>query len=296
MKPFKIPQKGAFFLNTKLLIVEGLPGFGKSTSAKLLKDILIDNHKQAELFLEGNLDHPADYDGVASFNKSEFESLIANNGDFRELINNKVTRKGNNYLLPYRKLINEYGSHFPDDLFHTIFKNDIYELSLEKNIELITQRWTEFAEKAINENKVYIFECCFIQNPLTIGMVKYGSQKDKVIDYVLRLEKIIEKLNPILVYIEQDDLEFSFRKAVNERSTEWSKGFVDYYTNQGYGKRKGYKGLEGTIKVLEARRAVENDIFDLLTIKKIKINNSNYEFENYKIILNERMRSMEILG
>lgn len=278
------------------MIVEGLPGFGKSTTAKLLKDILIDNHKQAELFLEGNLDHPADYDGVASFNKSEFESLIANNGDFRELINNKVTRKGINYLLPYRKLINEYGSHFPDDLFHTIFKNDIYELSLEKNIELITQRWTEFAEKAINENKVYIFECCFLQNPLTIGMVKYGSPKDKVIDYVLRLEKIIEKLNPILIYIEQDDLEFSFRKAVHERATEWSKGFMDYYTNQGYGKVNGYKGLEGTIKVLEARRAVEKEIFDLLTIKKIKINNSNYEFENYKIMLKERMRSMEILG
>ena len=49
--------------------------------------------------------------------------------------------------------------------------------------------------------------------------------------------KNYRNLNPMLLYVEQDNLEFSFRKALKERTPEWSTGIVDYYTNQGYGKR-----------------------------------------------------------
>ncbi|HDR7550903.1 TPA: hypothetical protein QCX50_005082, partial [Bacillus mobilis] len=176
-----------------------------------------------------------------------------------------------------------------------IFKNDIYELPLERNIELITEKWRDFVEIANNENKIYIFECCFIQNPLTIGMVKYGEKKEKVISYINALAKIIEKLNPVLFYIEQDDLEFSFRKVFNERDKEWSAGFIEYYTNQGYGKMKGYHGLDGTIKVLEARRDIEREIFNMLNIKKTKIDNSQYEAIKYKSMIIEKLKLLEIL-
>lgn len=272
-------------MNTKLIIVEGLPGFGKSTTANLLYDILIEKNIDVELFLEGNPDHPADYDGVSCFDKSEFESLLVNSGNFREVISDRVTKRGNNYLLPYKKIKNEYSSNFPESLLNTIFKNDIYELPLERNIELITEKWRDFVEIANNENKTYIFECCFIQNPLTIGMVKYGEKKEKVISYINALAKIVEKLNPVLFYIEQDDLEFSFRKVFNERAKEWSAGFIEYYTNQGYAKMKGYHGLDGTIKVLEARRDIEREIFDMLNIKKTKIDNSQYEAIKYKSMI-----------
>ena len=73
-------------------------------------------------------------------------------------------------------------------------------------------------------------------------MIKYGEQKEKIINYVMKVAKIIENLNPMLFYVEQDDLEFSFRKALKERNPEWSTGIVDYYTNQGYGKEHNHSG------------------------------------------------------
>lgn len=48
----------------QLILIEGLPGSGKSTIAKMVSEILIDQGKQVQLFQEGNLDHPADYEGV----------------------------------------------------------------------------------------------------------------------------------------------------------------------------------------------------------------------------------------
>lgn len=270
-------------------MVEGLPGFGKSTTAKLINEILSQNRIDVELFLEGNLNHPADYDGVSCFNKSEFDRLLSNSGDFKKVLLKRVLNKGSNYLLPYRKIKNEFGDQFSDELFNTISKNDIYELSFDKNVELIADKWNDFAEMALEDNKVYIFECCFIQNPLTIGMIKYGEQKGKTINYVIKVAKIIEKLNPMLLYVEQDNLEFSFRKALKERTPEWSSGIVDYYTNQGYGKEHNHSGVEGAIKVLEARRNLELEIFDMLKMKKEKINNTKYEIDSYRSMLKDKL-------
>ena len=276
-------------MNTKLIIVEGLPGFGKSTTAQLINDILSQNKIEVELFLEGNLNHPADYDGVSCFNKFEFDRLLSNSGDFKEVLLKRVLKKGSNYLLPYRKIKNEFDDQFSDELFNNISRNDIYELSFDKNVELIAGKWQNFAEIALEDDKVYIFECCFIQNPLTIGMIKYGEQKEKIINYVMKVAKIIENLNPMLFYVEQDDLEFSFRKALKERNPEWSTGIVDYYTNQGYGKEHNHSGVEGAIKVLEARRNLELEIFDMLKMKKEKINNTKYEIDSYRSMLKDKL-------
>ncbi|HDR7710287.1 TPA: hypothetical protein QCX89_002248 [Bacillus cereus] len=276
-------------MNTKLIIVEGLPGFGKSTTAQLINEILSQNKIEVELFLEGNLNHPADYDGVSCFNKFEFDRLVSNSGDFKEVLLKRVLKKRSNYLLPYRKIKNEFGDQFSDELFNDISRNDIYELSFDKNVELIAGKWQNFAEIALEDNKVYIFECCFIQNPLTIGMIKYGEQKEKIINYVMKVAKIIENLNPMLFYVEQDNLEFSFRKALKERNPEWATGIVDYYTNQGYGKEHNHSGVEGAIKVLEARRNLELEIFDMLKMKKEKINNTKYEIDSYRSMLKDKL-------
>lgn len=276
-------------MNVKLIIVEGLPGFGKSTTAKLINEILSQNKIEVELFLEGNLNHPADYDGVSCFNKFEFDRLVSNSGDFKEVLLKRVLKKGSNYLLPYRKIKNEFGDQFSDELCNDISRNDIYELPFDKNVELIADKWNDFAEIALEDDKVYIFECCFIQNPLTIGMIKYGEQKEKIINYVMKVAKIIENLNPMLFYVEQDDLEFSFRKALKERNPEWSTGIVDYYTNQGYGKEHNHSGVEGAIKVLEARRNLELEIFEMLKMKKEKINNTKYEIDSYRSMLKDKL-------
>ncbi|MBY0205053.1 MULTISPECIES: hypothetical protein [Paenibacillus] len=52
-----------------------------------------------------------------------------------------------------------------------------------------------------------------MQNPITIGMIKYGDTNEDVTSYIKELKKIIEGLNPLFIYVEQNDLEHSFRKA-----------------------------------------------------------------------------------
>ncbi|KAA8787241.1 hypothetical protein EC604_25750 [Paenibacillus amylolyticus] len=272
-------------MTPKLILIEGIPGFGKTTTAQLVHEILTDMNIKTQLYLEGNLDHPADYDGVACFKKKEYDELLNNHEKFRDLLNNCIINEGNHYFLEYQKMINEGATKIPNELLDVILKNDVYELTLDYNKELITERWKQFTKRALNGSDTYIFDCCFMQNPITIGMIKYGAMNEDVTSYIRELEKIVEGLKPLLIYVEQNDLEHSFRKAFKERPKEWSEGFIEYYTNQGYGKKFGYIGLEGTLQVLKARRELEKDIFNNINIAKETANNSSYDLNVYKQVL-----------
>lgn len=272
-------------MQTKLILIEGLPGSGKSTTAQRVHEILTERNLKARLFLEGNLDHPADYDGVACLDEVEYDDLLSAYEEFRDLLSPYTWNQGNSYFVEYRKLINEHGSSIPNEMLDTLVKHDVYELPLDRNRELITAKWKQFAESALNGADLYIFDCCFIQNPVTMGMIKHDAAKEDVTSYVIELAAIVEVLNPLLIYVDQNDLDYSFGKAVEERPREWSDGFIDYYTKQGFGKKQGYTGLEGTLKVLKARRGLEERIFNGLNMAKTKVNNSSYDLDAYREVL-----------
>ncbi|MEK3833934.1 MULTISPECIES: hypothetical protein [unclassified Paenibacillus] len=274
-------------MQPKLILIEGLPGFGKSTAAQLVYEILTEAGNNAQLFLEGNLDHPADYDGAACLTKAEYDELLGMWADSRHILSPRTTFHDGYYLVEYRKIVNEHEPLLPKEWMDTLARKDIYELPLAQHRELITAKWRQFTEKALQGTDTYVFDCCFIQNPVTMGMIKHDVAEEYMIGYIQELEAIIKPLNPLLIVIEQDDLEHSFRKAVRERPQEWSEGFIKYYITQGYGLGQGHQGLEGTLQVLEARRELEEKIYDGLTIAKKKANNSSYDLNAYKQALAE---------
>ncbi|MBT2644609.1 hypothetical protein J7I80_20545 [Bacillus sp. ISL-41] len=277
-------------MKTKLILVEGLPGSGKSTTAGLIHEILTENQVSAELYMEGNLDHPADYEGVAYFTEVEFEYLLNESGSLSRVFQDWVIVKRGRRLLPYMKIKNELGSGFPDEFFAAISKKDVYEIPLEENIAVISESWEEFARQAASEEKVYIFECCFIQNPVTVGMVKYGAESEVTLGYVNRLAEAVKALNPLLVYVRQEDIGKSFRKAVTERPDDWFNGFVHYYTSQGYGMVNELSGLDGTIEVLKARQELEDSIINQLPISAHILNNSQFDFSIHRENLKKNLK------
>ena len=268
-------------MDTKLILIEGLPGSGKSTTARLVHEVLMQNGIESELFCEGDLDHPADYESVAYFENDQWHRLLEEYSAFRDRMIEKSFPEDTGYLVPYKKI----GPDMPDTFYEKVSKNDIYELPLEQNMKLIINNWERFSNRAASGKKVHIFECCFLQNPVTVGMIKYGAPLTKVRNYVLALEKSVKKLNPILIYVSQDNLDLSFRKAINERPPSWSEGFIHYYTGQGYGKKNHLSGAEGTLKVLEARRKAEEEILKELSIRKAVINNSAFDENSHKAAL-----------
>lgn len=260
----------------KLIIVEGLPGSGKSTAAKIIHNLIQSKGIDVQLFSEGDYNHPADFDGVAFFNRKEFCELQENYLSDEDILDRIKLEESDGFLIPYRKAIEEQQILFSEQILNDITKRDIYELSLDIHTELIIKRWKEFVDSCINIDKVVIFECCFIQNPITVTMIRDGASKEVSKNYVNRLAELIKPLDPILIYVEQDSIEQSFRKAIDERPKEWFEGFSSYYSNQGYGLLNHLNGVDGVLKILEERRDLEKEIYGQLKMDKYIINNTQF--------------------
>lgn len=275
-------------MNTKLIIVEGLPGSGKSTTARKIYDILKDKGINSELYLEGDYNHPVDFDGVSYFDNEDFKNLKKIHKASEEMLDKIKSKCHNGYIIPYRKVIKEQQVSFEHNLFNDITQNDVYELPIELHTELVINRWKDFVDNYINEDKVVIFECCFIQNPVTVTMIRNNCSKEITMRYINNLAEKIIPLEPILIYVEQENIKESFSRAACERPKEWLDGFTDYYTNQGYGLYNNLKGLDGIIEILKARSNLEREIYDSLKLTKYRIDNSEFNFD----VLREKIKTI----
>lgn len=168
---------------------------------------------------------------------------------------------------------------------------DIYELPFELHQSLILKKWEAFVAQALMADETYVFECCFLQNPLMMGLIKYDLTEATLQAYIERLAAIIAPLHPVLVYVNQSNVERSFRKALQERPAEWADGFVSYYTEQAYGVNRSLSGVEGTIAILRERKALERQLLEMLPFRVEVFRNEDFSVEARRAWLKQLIQS-----
>ncbi|WP_294748588.1 hypothetical protein [uncultured Exiguobacterium sp.] len=274
-------------MNASLYLIEGLPGSGKTTTAEALTHLLQEQQTDTRLHIEGDLNHSADYESIAYLTLSEwtdFQSKYASLDvlRFAEVFNDYV-------LVSYRQWQSK--QDVPEAALTFLQARDIYELPFELYQSLIFKKWEAFVTQALTTDTTYVFECCFLQNPLTMGLIKYDLPEETLRAYIERLATIITPLHPVLIYVDQPDVERSFRKALNERPTEWADGFVSYYTEQAYGVNHSLSGVKGTIAILQARQALERQLFELLPFRVEVFKNEDFSVEARQAWLKQLIQS-----
>jgi len=61
---------------SRLIVLEGVAGSGKSTLARFVGDLLAARGAPHRVVLEGDLDHPADYESIAWLPEPAFADLL----------------------------------------------------------------------------------------------------------------------------------------------------------------------------------------------------------------------------
>jgi hypothetical protein len=266
-----------------LILVEGIPGSGKTSTAQYIKQLFDIFETPSQLYLEGSLDHPADYESVACLDEEEFRHLKASYPECIEVINQFTgsLRCLRNYkMIYYGKLQQELPSEKNNHLFRELSKHDVYNLPMEMYEQLIIERWIEFSRQVQMNEEIIILECCFLQNPLTVMFGRFNQTELIVTEFIKRIERIIQPLNPRLIYFHQDDIKKTLNRVIKERPKEWLEHIIWYFTEQGYGKSKGYQGFDGLCEVLKERKRYELDIINLLYLDKLVINNTENDWEH----------------
>lgn len=262
-------------MENKLILVEGIPGAGKTTTARKIKEKLLAEGKNVILYEEG-MSHPADMAWNAYLSEEEYNSFLSkcllvwetsektvSKEELKNIIERQVRREENHVILAYTKL------GFPEEcywrLVGEVAAKEICDgrRSLEEFTEIHLKRWKRFAENALLDDAVYIFECAFLQNHIFELLGVYEKSDEEILIHLTNLLNTVKCLNPRIVYIEPNDVEKVIMKAAGERKSpnesmkDWIDQIVDWISNNNYGKRHGLTGKEGVFSFCRERLRID---------------------------------------
>lgn len=253
---------------TKLILLEGIPGSGKSTAGVDLQRFLEEQGYRSTFWHEGDLDHPADFEGVACLTEMQFRDLLARHPSLAPLLEEQLTVRDGDYLLKYRKLQQLHPQQVPQELIDQLARYDVYDgLPMEDYCRLALQRWQDFVKTAEGSNEITILECCFLQNPLTVMLARHNADTETARRQVTSIARILKPLTPLVVYLSPRDVRAALLHVQAERPREWTDFVTWYLTGQAYGKANQLSGYEGVIQFYEMRQKLEAGLLARLPIR-----------------------------
>ena len=271
-------------MNSRLILVEGIPGAGKTTTARKIKEKLIDEGKEAILYEEG-MSHPADMAWNACLKEDEYNDFIKKCSEMwegskksisKEELISRIQRQtrieDNNVILAYTKI------DFPEDCYWSLIgdvaSKEICDgrKSLDEFRDIHLRRWSKFAEQALLNDNIYIFECAFLQNHIFELLGIYEKSDEEIYLYLKSLLETVKSLSPSIVYIEPSSVEDIIIQAANESKSpegsrpDWIDEVANWVSNVNFGKSHNLKGIEGVFYFCKERLRI-----DKLMIEKLNV-------------------------
>ena len=265
---------------TKLVLVEGIPGSGKTTIAQKIAERYLNLSRPVNQYLEG-LAHPADLGWNACVPIGQYNGILEKYPALRDEIE-RNTRIENGYAIIAYTLVKAcdksfykeleafevYDGRAPDDLFFGLHYD----------------RWHEFGEMAEKSNALNIFECAFLQNHVNELLFWRDVSEDEIITHCNKLIASVKQLSPILIYLSQPDTMETIRRVAEERVSpdggKWIERVIAYCEDSPFGRLRNIKGLDGAMEFFNIRKRLELKIIEQLSIPYKVVENINYNWLN----------------
>lgn len=165
-----------------LVLVEGIPGSGKSGTARRIAEWLSEHGWRSRLRLEGDPEHPADYESVARLTPAQWDAVGQDHPACQPALRETAWRRGDEIFVPYGRLHQP-----PAELLSALARQDVYGLPLADWRRLTLARWAEFARADRSPGEVDVFECCFLQNLLTAPIARFDQPAAQASAHILAI-------------------------------------------------------------------------------------------------------------
>ena len=264
---------------TKLILIEGIPGSGKTTFAKKTAGLYQSRGITVNLFIEGQL-HPADLSWNACVPVALYENILAKYEPIQREIAKHTVFEGNTAIIAYTQVATDnkdfyreletfevYGGRVPDEVFFKLHYN----------------RWHAFANNAAEKSELNIFECAFMQNHVNELLFWRNADEGTVIAHHNKLLDSVKCLSPVVIYLSQADIRETIQRIARERvskdNVNWIDRCIEYCENSPFGKRRGTKGFDGAIEFFSIRKQLDMKILSQLSTPYVIIENENYDWD-----------------
>ena len=145
----------------------------------------------------------------------------------------------------------------------------------------VSRIWREFVNKALLEDRILVFEACYLNNCLETLFI-HNEPLDEIIKFSLLLEEILKPINPCLIYLFQPDVRKALEVNFNNRGNGFRKFVIDFCLDTPVSRMKNWQDEEGMFVFWEEFVKMTEKAFNVLQIKKLRIDNSDRRYDQYK--------------
>jgi hypothetical protein len=139
-----------------------------------------------------------------------------------------------------------------------------------QHIEASVAKWRAFAAAINRSDDVWVVESALFL--LGIGMLlQADASPAALIEYGLRVQTIIQDLNPLLIYFRQPDVAAHARKICSIRGIALERELIANMERTPYFKHRGLKGFAGVVQLWQETQQITDALFPQYTIRKLTI-------------------------
>lgn len=219
-------------MENRLILIDGISGSGKSTTAQFISHQLNLNGFSSEWYHEEEDNHPLWY--------------------------NWQSNEATHSIDEVKKFIKVYP---------TIFK--------------------EFANSIKEDNKIHIIESYYLQDSVRI-LFQNNIDRNEIYNFYHEINKIIELLNPLIIYFQHGDVLKSINKTWEIRGEYWKNWFIENISNPcTYVKSKKLNGEVGAYTLMNDYQNLTNELLGSTEFPVITLDSDNSWISNYELLLKE---------
>ena len=262
----------------QLILVEGLPGCGKTTISRKIYEY-ISTIRETNLYQEGD-GHPADLAWCACIPVEQLDSIIKEYPQYGIQLKKFMYIEDGYAVVPY--------TQFPidDESFLQLMESyEVYDnrVGFKTFSVLHLKKWKKFSQQTLEGREMAVFECAFLQNHINELLLFHCMSEELIEEYLLNLITTVNELEPILIYLNQPSVYETIGKVsdirVNKEGKQvWMERVISYIQESPFGIAHSLSGFEGMVSYFEYRKNVELNIIKKLPIDCYIIDNPNYDW------------------
>jgi len=199
----------------KLIFVEGVSGVGKSTLTRKLFDELNEKGYSTICYIEGDFQNPIDFYSTAYFNQVQYDNLLM---EYHQLTSE--IRQNTVYVDDIR-LIRYYDRELPlytKPLLNILRQHDFLfspadYISISEYARVYKSVWKQFAREIGDKYEYMIFDGSLFHHPINDMIRNYNATIHQIAQHLNTLIRIVNLLNPRLIYLSSDNVAERLQRA-----------------------------------------------------------------------------------
>jgi hypothetical protein len=155
-------------------------------------------------------------------------------------------------------------------------------------------KWASLVQASQENGAVRVMDGQLFHGDLT-NLFLMEADSATLSGHALAVATTIAPLNPLVVYFRQEDVEQAIRKVCEDRGADWVAYQVNWKLAAPYSTRRELVGIEGLIALYQDYRRLTDELFELLPLDKVAIENSKQDWLAYQGLILQALGLASVL-